>query len=104
MYNRQLPHVRHGHHNHLGHGGHGGCGEHGGHGEQDRTGEDKVKLNCRKLQNDSKNVSPRVRKRPFYVLKWPVPHSSSARNENVRPLLDKNIPLISGKYGLRNHC
>ena len=45
----------------------------------------------------------RVRKRPFYLLKWPVPHSSSARNENVRPLLDRNIPLISGKYGLRNH-
>ena len=29
--------------------------------------------------------------------------TSSARNENLRPLLDRNMPLISGKYGLRNH-
>ena len=29
--------------------------------------------------------------------------TSSARNENLRPLLDTNIPLISGKYGLRHH-
>ena len=29
--------------------------------------------------------------------------TSSARNENLRPLLNTNIPLISGKYGLRNH-
>ena len=29
--------------------------------------------------------------------------TSSARNENLRPLLNRNIPLISGKYGLRNH-
>ena len=29
--------------------------------------------------------------------------TSSARNENLRPLLNINIPLISGKYGLRNH-
>ena len=28
---------------------------------------------------------------------------SSARNENLRPLLNSNIPLINGKYGLRNH-
>ena len=28
---------------------------------------------------------------------------SSARNENLRPLLNTNIPLNSGKYGLRNH-
>ena len=27
--------------------------------------------------------------------------TSSARNENLRPLLNRNIPLISGKYGLR---
>ena len=27
----------------------------------------------------------------------------SARNKNLRPLLNRNIPLISGKYGLRNH-
>ena len=27
----------------------------------------------------------------------------SSRNENLRPLLNRNIPLISGKYGLRNH-
>ena len=27
--------------------------------------------------------------------------TSSARNENLRPLL--NIPLTSGKYGLKNH-
>ena len=29
--------------------------------------------------------------------------SLSARNENLRPLLNKNVPLIKGKYGLRNH-
>ena len=29
--------------------------------------------------------------------------TSSARNENLRPLLNTNIPPISGKYGLRNH-
>ena len=28
---------------------------------------------------------------------------SSARIKNLRPLLNRNIPLISGKYGLRNH-
>ena len=27
--------------------------------------------------------------------------TSSARNENLKPLLNRNIPLISGKYGLR---
>ena len=29
--------------------------------------------------------------------------TSNARNENLRPLLNTNIPLISGNYGLRNH-
>ena len=29
--------------------------------------------------------------------------TSNARNENLRPLLNTNIPLISGKYGLINH-
>ena len=29
--------------------------------------------------------------------------TSSAQNENRRPLFNRNIPLISGKYGLRNH-
>ena len=29
--------------------------------------------------------------------------TSSARNENLRPLLNTNKPLISGKYGLRSH-
>ena len=29
--------------------------------------------------------------------------TSSARNENLRPLLNTNRPLISGIYGLRNH-
>ena len=29
--------------------------------------------------------------------------ASSAQNENLRPLLNRNIPLISGKNGLRNH-
>ena len=29
--------------------------------------------------------------------------TSSAQNENLWPLLNTNIPLISGKYGLRNH-
>ena len=27
----------------------------------------------------------------------------SARNKNLSALLNRNIPLISGKYGLRNH-
>ena len=29
--------------------------------------------------------------------------TSNARNENLRLLLNTNIPLISGNYGLRNH-
>ena len=29
--------------------------------------------------------------------------TSSDQNENLRPLLNRNIPPISGKYGLRNH-
>ena len=29
--------------------------------------------------------------------------TSSDRNENLRPLVNRNIPQISGKYGLRNH-
>ena len=29
--------------------------------------------------------------------------TSSAWNENLRPLLNRNISPISGKYGLRNH-
>ena len=29
--------------------------------------------------------------------------SVRARNKNLRPLLNTNIPLISGKYGSRNH-
>ena len=29
--------------------------------------------------------------------------TSNARIENLRPLLNTNIPLISGNYGLRNH-
>ena len=40
------------------------------------------------------------------VEKWSsifVSGTSSARNENQRPLFNRNIPLISGKYGLRNH-
>ena len=29
--------------------------------------------------------------------------TSSARNENLRPLLNTNTPLFSRRYGLRNH-
>ena len=29
--------------------------------------------------------------------------TSRAQNENLIPLLNTTIPLISGKYGLRNH-
>ena len=29
--------------------------------------------------------------------------TSSARNENLRPLFNRNISLIRGKYGLKNH-
>ena len=36
----------------------------------------------------------------FLTLGW---GTSSARNENLRPLTNTNIPLDSGKYGLRNH-
>ena len=36
----------------------------------------------------------------FLTLGW---STSSAQNKNLRPLLNRNIPLISGKYGLRNH-
>ena len=41
----------------------------------------------------------------FLLLKWPFPHSRFGhyRNKNLRPLLNRNIPLISRKYGLRNH-
>ena len=46
-------------------------------------------------------------KGPISRWKWPFPHSrlghSSAWNKNLRPLLNTNIPLISGKYGFRNH-
>ena len=44
------------------------------------------------------------RKCHFHLLKRPFPHSRfSARNENLWPLLNTNIPRISGTYGLRNH-
>ena len=34
---------------------------------------------------------------------WGKGHFSKyKRNENLRPILNRNIPLISGKYGLRN--
>ena len=29
--------------------------------------------------------------------------TSSAQNENLKPLFITNIPIISGNYGLRNH-
>ena len=29
--------------------------------------------------------------------------TSSGRNKNLRPLLNRNIPLVSGKYGVKNH-
>ena len=29
--------------------------------------------------------------------------TSGEQNENLRPLFNTNIPIISGKYGLRNH-
>ena len=50
----------------------------------------------------------RVRKRPLSLTKMTFSlalgsGTSIARNENLRPLLNTNIPLISGKYGLRNH-
>ena len=34
---------------------------------------------------------------------WVVSGTSSAQDENLRPLLIRNMPLISGKYGLRDH-
>ena len=72
------------------------------------------KPNYGKLQNDSKNVSHKIgSKRPrklgpilvsesglFFTLSS---GTSRARNKNLRPLLNRNIPLTSGKYGLRNH-
>ena len=72
------------------------------------------KPNYGKLQNDSKNVSHKIgSKRPRKLGPILVSESglfftlgsgtSRARNKNLRPLLNRNIPLISGKYGLRNH-
>ena len=37
---------------------------------------------------------------PFLIL---GSGTSSARNENLRPLLNRNIPLISGRYDLKIH-
>ena len=72
------------------------------------------KPNYGKLQNDSKNVSHKIgSKRPRKLGPILVSESglfftlgsgtSRARNKNLRPLLNRNIPLISAKYGLRNH-
>ena len=72
------------------------------------------KPNYGKLQNDSKNVSHKIgSKRPRKLGPILVSESglfftlgsgtSRARNKNLRPLLNRNIPLTSGKYGLRNH-
>ena len=44
---------------------------------------------------------------PFQLKKWLFltfwMDTSNARNKNLRPLFNTNIPPISGKYGLRNH-
>ena len=50
----------------------------------------------------------KVRKSPLFQLKkWLFltfrMDTSNARNKNLRPLFNTNIPPISGKYGLRNH-
>ena len=46
-------------------------------------------------------------KPPFQLKKWLFltfwMGTSNARNKNLRPLFNTNIPPISGKYGLRNH-
>ena len=36
-------------------------------------------------------------------LPWTGLGTSLAQNENLRPLFNKNVPLYSGKHGLRNH-
>ena len=79
-----------------------------------------LKPNFRKLQNNFKNVSLRIgssvpqKLGPFFSLFLMRKTLSSglfltlgsgtstAGNENLRPLLNRNVPLISGKYGLRN--
>ena len=80
-----------------------------------------LKPNFRKLQNNSTNVSLKIGSKvpqklgPFFSLflmrktlssgLFLTLGSGTSRtgNENLRPLLNRNIPLISGKYGLRNH-
>ena len=52
---------------------------------------------CSTLHSDS---HPPYKKDLFLTLDS---GTSSAQNENLRPLLNTNIPLISGKYGLRNY-
>ena len=41
---------------------------------------------------------PRVRKRPLLHTNMTGSGTSSARNENLRPLLNTNIPVISRKW------
>ena len=46
----------------------------------------------------------KVRKSPLFQLFFTYRMgTSNARNKNLRPLFNTNIPPISGKYGLRNH-
>ena len=69
-----------------------------------------------KNQNDLENVSLKIgpcrskKLRPFFSLfsMWNGPFltlgsgTSIDQNENLKPHRNRNIPLISGKYGLRN--
>ena len=55
-------------------------------------------------------VSPPATNNFYQILSWKRGlfltfrmGTSNARNKNLRPLFNTNIPPISGKYGLRNH-
>ena len=55
----------------------------------------------RSMDWERKNVSRLQLKKWLFLTFWM--DTSNARNKNLRPLFNTNIPPISGKYGLRNH-
>ena len=52
------------------------------------------------LTTETTNFSTRSQEGLFLTFRM---GTSNARNKNLRPLFNTNIPPISGKYGLRNH-
>lgn len=55
---------------------------------------------CPSLNIPNWSVHFKVKKGLFLTFRM---GTSNARNKNLRPLFNTNIPPISGKYGLRNH-